>query len=159
MYLLYSYQWLSAIPFQELESKLKEVAANGATSTGNAAAHVTGSSEKSADTVGKRVATKFIAQVEIKEGQIKATNPAAAVEPAKKTSTAVMEQLDRKTAVMEQLDKKTAAVEAAAKKTTTVEAAKKTSIAENTVQKKDVRHFLKCTEVVVVIKAVNICSC
>ena len=131
------------------------VSASGATETGNGA-NVTGSTETSADNVGKRVATKFIAQVEIKEGQINATNPA--VDSAKKTSKAAMEQLDKKTAVTEQLDKKTATVEAAkktaavetTKKTTTVEAAKKTSIAENTVQKKDVRHILKCTEIVVV---------
>ena len=113
------------------------VSASGATETGNGA-NVTGSTETSADNVGKRVATKFIAQVEIKEGQITVTNPA--VDTAKKTSKAAVELLDKKTADTEQLDKKTAAVEAT-KKTTTVEAAKKTSIAENTVQKKDVRHF------------------
>ena len=124
------------MPFQELESKLKEVAANGANATGNGA-HGTGSTETIADNVGKRVATKFIAQVEIKEGQI---NPA--VDSAKVTSTDE-QAAGKRAAADEQSAKKTAVVEQPGKKTTTVEAAKKTSIAENTVQKKDVRQILK----------------
>ncbi len=49
---------LTIIHFQELETKLKEVAANGGTLE---------SDVKNGENVGKRMTTKFLAQVEIKE--------------------------------------------------------------------------------------------
>ena len=71
-----SIELIETIPTQELETKLKEVVANGENGAKNVdvdnvvAVGVGGKSvAKTADSVGRRLATKFLAQVDIKEAE------------------------------------------------------------------------------------------
>ena len=66
-----SIELIETIPTQELETKLKEVVANGENGAKNVDVDNVGgkSVAKTADSVGRRMATKFLAQVDIKEAE------------------------------------------------------------------------------------------